>query len=97
MCKGTPVWPEAPSIIHNPVGEVVRNINVIMASLLKAIPKHYNSSAARDAVDCEVNVEPSAQCHAAQSLVLKKNTGRCFESGGQASGIRRRFRCAIAG
>lgn len=50
-------------MIHDPVSEVVRDINCNLGMPLKARPKHRVSSAARDAMDYEESVEPSAWCH----------------------------------
>ena len=50
-------------MIHDPVSEVVRDVNCNLGMPLGARPKHRVSSAARDAMDYEENVEPSARCH----------------------------------
>ena len=48
-------------MIHNPVNEVVRNIKSNLGTPHKASRKHHVSSAAKDAVGYEENVELAAQ------------------------------------
>lgn len=47
-------------MIHGPVSEVVENIKCILGMPPEAAPKHHVSSAAKDTLGFEGNVEPSA-------------------------------------
>ena len=46
-------------MIHDPLSKVVRNIKCNLSMPLKARPKHHVSSAAKDTVKYEENVDPS--------------------------------------